>query len=139
MHNSATKQLSINGYRNSEDSSLTPNSTPPLTGNLAVPHRGETRSSVGMSISNPTQEREELQGGETSDDNINAHIGIQIDRENRQTFASSHAEKENNELPHQVETGKMPYHVVQEESNTIQDTSKNQNTSSTFNGNEDNQ
>lgn len=92
MHNSATKHLSINNYRNSEDSSLTPNSTPPLTGNLAA-QLHNPRSSQGMSISNPTQEKEELPD-ETSEEGINAHIGTFIDRENRQTFASSHAGKD---------------------------------------------
>ena len=72
MHNSATKQLSIDKYRNSEDSSLTPNSTPPLTGNIAMGHQANPRSSVdqAMSISNPTQEKEE----ENSDEGFNPPI-----------------------------------------------------------------
>ena len=36
MHNNATNKLSLIDYRNSEDSSLTPGSTPPLTGNMMV-------------------------------------------------------------------------------------------------------
>lgn len=90
MHNSATKQLSINNYRNSEDSSLTPNSTPPLTGNLITQTINNQRSSQVLSNSNPTQEKEEASN--RSDEGFSPPIGtVFIDRENRQTFASSHA------------------------------------------------
>ena len=36
LQNNATNKLSLIDYRNSEDSSLTPGSTPPLTGNMMV-------------------------------------------------------------------------------------------------------
>ena len=58
VHNSATNKLSLEQYRNSEDSSLTPVSTPPLTGNMIV-NQAQPRSSQGLSYSNPTQEKEE--------------------------------------------------------------------------------
>ena len=101
VHNSARKQLSINNYRNSEDSSLTPNSTPPLTNNL-LGNQAQPRSSQVLSGSNPTQGRDEAWNKmdyeeRNSEEGFIPHIGSggnPIERENRQTFASSHAGKD---------------------------------------------
>lgn len=103
MHNSARKQLSINNYRNSEDSSLTPNSTPPLTNNL-LGNQAQPRSSQVLSGSNPTQGKEENwnkididdNGNSDDEEGFNQHVngGNPNERENRYTFASSHAGKD---------------------------------------------
>ena len=93
MHNSATKHLSINNYQNSQDSSLTPNSTPPLTNNLQG-NQAQPRSSQVLSYSNPTLEKEEASqnnnDANSDDEGFIPQLGTIIDRENRQTFASSH-------------------------------------------------
>lgn len=108
VHNSARKQLSINNYRNSEDSSLTPNSTPPLTNNL-LGNQAQPRSSQVLSGSNPTQGKEENwnkididdNGNSDDEEGFNPHVnaGDSKDRENRYTFASSHAGRDDSYHP----------------------------------------